>query len=187
MRITILDRRQFLKTAGRATAAVAVTASGAVSIAATNGAWAMSLNQLDADTAAKLLRMSRLLYPHDWLGDIYYAQAVEALDDKVAKDPELGQMLKTGAMGLDEAMGVPWLELSENYQLEVLEAAEATPFFQTVRGHTVVALYNNKSVWPNFGYQGSSYEFGGYLERGFQDAGWTGDPSPEASPPAYRG
>jgi hypothetical protein len=24
-----------------------------------------------------------------------------------------------------------------------------------VRGHTVVALYNNKTLWPDFGYQGS--------------------------------
>jgi hypothetical protein len=51
----------------------------------------------------------------------------------------------------------------------------------------VVALYNNKNVWPNFGYQGSSAQDGGYLFRGFQDAGWTMEPDAEASPPAYLG
>jgi hypothetical protein len=27
-------------------------------------------------------------------------------------------------------------------------------------------------VWPLFGYEGSSLEYGGYLERGFDDIGW---------------
>ena len=46
----------------------------------------------------------------------------------------------------------PWACRSSNcptgYQVEVLQSIETTPFFQAVRGHTVVALYNNKSLWP---------------------------------------
>ena len=68
---------------------------------------------------------------------------------------------------------MPWLRLSPGTQLEALKRMEEGKFFQTLRGHTVVALYNNKNLWPNFGYQGSSAEEGGYLFRGFQDAGWT--------------
>ncbi len=64
---------------------------------------------------------------------------------------------------------------------------EAEPFFQTVRGHTVVALYNNQVVWDQFGYQGSSWQDGGYLQRGFQDIGWTMQPDAEASPPPFLG
>ena len=71
--------------------------------------------------------------------------------------------------------------------LEALQRMETGPFFQAVRGHTVVALYNNKNVWPNFGYQGSSAQDGGYRYRGFQDAGWTMQPDAEASPPPYLG
>ena len=82
---------------------------------------------------------------------------------------------------------MPWLILSEGYQLDALKRIEAGKFFQTLRGHTVVALYNNKNMWPSFGYQGSSAQDGGYLFRGFQDAGWTMEPDAEASPPAYTG
>ncbi len=64
---------------------------------------------------------------------------------------------------------------------------ETEPFFQTVRGHTVVALYNNKVLWTDFGYQGSSWQDGGYLMRGFQDVGWTMQPDAEASPPPFLG
>ena len=182
----ILNRRTFLSTAGKVAATV-VVAAGLPSIVASNGAWAMQLSALSADQAAVLLRMTRLLYPHDSLGDMYYATVVEELDGKAAKDPALAETLKLGVAELDKATGVPWLALSEGTQTEVLTAMQASAFFQGVRGHTVVSLYNNKVLWPEFGYQGSSFQDGGYLLRGFQDAGWTLTPDAEASPEAYTG
>ena len=48
--------------------------------------------------------------------------------------------------------------------------AHETPDF--VRGGLVTGLYNQKAVWPIFGYEGSSFEFGGYIDRGFDDINW---------------
>ena len=182
----ILDRRRFLKSAATATAAVAVGASGTV-ILASDRAWAMELEAIPANEAELLLTMTRRLYPHDGLGDMFYAEVVEGLDGKVKADPSLAELIKNGVAALDKAKGVPFLALSEGYQTEVLESMEADPFFQAVRGHTVVALYNNQVIWPEFGYQGSSWQDGGYLFRGFQDIGWTLTPDAEASPPPYLG
>jgi hypothetical protein len=55
-----------------------------------------------------------------------------------------------------------------------LKGMETTPFFQTVRGTMVSApgLYNQPVVWKQFGYEGSSWQFGGYLNRGFNDISW---------------
>jgi len=147
----------------------------------------MELKALAPQEAEVLLRMTRHLYPHEMLGDVYYAEVVEAFDAKVAADPELAALVKQGVGELDAALGVPWLKLSPGTQLSVLETMEEGKFFQTLRGHTVVALYNNKNIWPSFGYQGSSAQDGGYLFRGFQDAGWTMVPDAEASPSAYTG
>ena len=36
----------------------------------------------------------------------------------------------------------------------------------------IVSLYNQKEVWPRFGYEGSSAEHGGYINRGFADIDW---------------
>ena len=182
----ILDRREFLRTAG-ATAAAVVAVSGATTILAANRAWAMTLGAFGPHEAEVLLRMTRQLYPHDGLGDIYYAEVVEALDAKAQATPELVELVKNGVAALDKAKGVPFLELSDGYQTEVLAGMEAEPFFQTVRGHTVVALYNNQVVWDQFGYQGSAWQDGGYLKRGFQDIGWTMQPDAEASPPPFLG
>lgn len=183
----ILRRRDFLKSAGSAAAVVAVAASGATTILASDGAWGMELAALPAHEAEVLVRMTRQLYPHEMLGDVYYAEVVEALDTKVAADPELAALVKSGVGELDASFGVPFLRLSPGVQLEALKRMETRAFFQKVRGHTVVALYNNKNLWPTFGYQGSSSEEGGYLYRGFQDAGWTVEPDAAASPPAFVG
>jgi hypothetical protein len=182
----ILNRREFLSSAGKVAASVIVL-SGTTTILADNQAWAMDLKVLDQNEAAVLLKMARQLYPHRMLGDVYYAEVVEALDAKIASDPAQIQLVRDGVAELDKVMGVPFLKLSDEYQLEALKRIETTPFFQTVRGHEVVALYNNKNVWADMGYQGSSYQDGGYLYRGFQDAGWTMQPDAEASPPAYTG
>ena len=183
----ILKRREFLQSLGTATAVVVAAASGAATILATNEAWAVELASLDAHQGEVLMRMTRQLYPHDMLGDVYYAEVVAAFDAKVKADPELAAAVKQGVADLDGTFGVPFMRLSPGLQIEALEKMRTGKFFQALRGHTVVALYNNKNVWPNFGYQGSSAEEGGYLFRGFQDAGWTMEPDAEASPPAYVG
>ena len=50
----------------------------------------------------------------------------------------------------------------ENERVALLQQIEQTAFFQKVRGDSVVSLYNQKEVWPKFGYEGSSAEHGGY-------------------------
>jgi hypothetical protein len=179
-----MDRRRFLETTSRAAAGVVIAASGGTTLLmASDGAWAMSLETLSAGDATTLLRALRVIYPHDSLGDQYYAAVVAALDADAKAGGEAAALLKDGAAGLDQAYGIPFAELSEGNQLRVLTAIQDTPFFQALRGKAIVALYNNPRVWQALGYEGASFDEGGYLERGFDDLGWLPDPPPEASPP----
>ena len=62
---------------------------------------------------------------------------------------------------------------NEADRVAILEAmGEGDPFFQKVRSNLVVGLYNQKDLWPIFGYEGASADKGGYIERGFDDIGW---------------
>jgi hypothetical protein len=54
----------------------------------------------------------------------------------------------------------------------LLRQIETTPFFQAIRGGMITGLYNQKEVWPYFGYEGESFSKGGYIERGFNDIAW---------------
>lgn len=54
-----------------------------------------------------------------------------------------------------------------------MKQLENTPFFAAMAGKTRFYFYNNKAVWSKFGYEGSSWEKGGYINRGFNDVTWT--------------
>ncbi len=165
-----ISRRKFLKTSAlTATAAVALVASGA----GLNGrAWALMTSNLSDHEAATLLAACRRFYPHDGLGDMYYAACVESLDGKAGGDAGVAGTLKDGVVALDAHFNTAFVDLSDGNQLEAIEAMDGTPFFNTVRGDIVVSLYNNPLVWRHFGYEGASFDDGGYLERGFNDIGW---------------
>jgi hypothetical protein len=168
------DRRVFLQGAATAVPTVAIAASAGVGI---ESAWAEDATTLTPATLKTLVKVARDIYPHDFLGDSYYIAAVKPWDAKAAKDPAVKTMINDGVSGLDQAardrhkvayVEVPW----EADRVVLLQGIEQTDFFKTVRGDLVVSLYNQKELWPKFGYEGSSAEHGGYIKRGFADIDW---------------
>jgi len=91
-----------------------------------------------------------------------------------APDPALGELLAKGLAELDSAG--PFAELDERAALQTIELIDGTRFFQEVRGRTIVALYSDPEVWELIGYEGPSFDKGGYLHRGFDDLDWLPDP-----------
>jgi len=45
-----------------------------------------------------------------------------------------------------------------------------------VRSTAVVEVYSDQRTWQLVGYEGSSFDKGGYLDRGFNDLDWLPDP-----------
>jgi hypothetical protein len=178
-----INRRQFLESSGQAAGVVVVAASGVTMLVDPKGAWAMTLEAIPAEEAQTLLQALRVIYPHAALSDRYYAQVVAALDQDAKGDEAVAAMLKDGVAGLDQAGPVPFAELSPGNQRKALEAIATGDFFQTIRFKTIAVLYNNPLVWQAFGYEGEAFEYGGYIERGFDDLGWLPDPPDDASPP----
>jgi hypothetical protein len=164
------SRRTFLK--GTA-AAVPVAATG-LPVA---DAWAEDGQALSAAELKTMVKMARDIYPHDFLGDVYYITAVKPWDKKAAGDSAVKAMLTDGVKRLDADandrfkaayIDVPW----EADRVTLLQGIEHTDFFKKIRADMVVSLYNQHELWPKFGYEGSSAEYGGYLNRGFNDIDW---------------
>ena len=164
-----LTRRQLLS---RATAAGASFVVGAGFVAAPNAAWAMETVALKPETFATLVQMARDIYPHDHVADEYYVIAVKGYDTAEAAEAiEAGvAALNAAAQGRGHAdyLSAGW----ERDRVDLLRAMEDSPFFQQIRGGLVTGLYNQKAVWPLFGYEGESFSQGGYLDRGFNDINW---------------
>ncbi len=179
-----MNRRQFLHSSGLAAAGAAAGGAVASGTGQKANAADMILTTLDPETASTLLAATRTIYPHETLSDIYYAGVVEALDAEAKGSPDTAKMLTEGAKAMNEAMSVNFVELSPGNRLEIIESMTDTPIFQKIRGTAVVALYNNPLVWRHFGFEGASYDFGGYINRGFNDLQWAGVPSQDASPDA---
>ena len=168
------DRRVFLKGAATAVPAVAIATSAGLTV---SDAWADEATTLTPATLKTLVKVARDIYPHDFLGDSYYIAAVKPWDGKAAKDPATKSLISDGVTRLNKAANdrhkvsyaqVPW----EVERVVLLQQIEQTPFFQKVRGDLIVSLYNQKELWPKFGYEGSSAEHGGYIKRGFADIDW---------------
>lgn len=164
-----LTRRQLLS---RGLAAGALTITGAGFIAAPNAAWAVEVTAIKPEEMAVLLQMARDIYPHDQVADQFYAVAVKGYDAEDKKDlvttgiAELNAAAK--ALGHADYLSIGW----EEDRVKVLQSIETGTFFQTVRSGLVTGLYNQKEIWPIFGYQGESFSQGGYIERGFNDIDW---------------
>ncbi|MFK8250006.1 Twin-arginine translocation pathway signal [Ancylobacter terrae] len=139
-------------------------------------AWGLEVTNLKPETMRTLIVLARDIYPHDRIPDRFYAIAMKPYDAG-ASDPANKAAVEAGVLVLDTLAkakyGVPYADVGwEEQRVAILRELEDSAFFQKVRGGLVVSLYNQEEVWPIFGYEGSSADKGGYIDRGFSDITW---------------
>jgi len=169
-----MSRRDLLKT-GAGVGAVLIAGAGFV--ASSTESWALEVKALKPETMATLIQLARDIYPHDRVADSHYAIAVKSHDDKAAEDEAHKKLIEDGIAMLDEmARGkgaTGYADMGwEADRTALLHQVSDGAFFQAVRGGLVVGLYNQKEIWPLFGYEGASFDQGGYINRGFDDITW---------------
>ncbi len=168
-----LSRRGFLqRSASGFAAAIAITSTGALINA--SEAWALDVKGLKPETMKTLILVARDIYPHDKVPDRYYAIAMKEYDQKATANPQVKAEIEAFVAALDGAageggyVGKSW----EADRVALLKNQSADPMFETIRSGLIVSLYNQKEVWPIFGYEGESFSKGGYIHRGFDDITW---------------
>ncbi|RVU17143.1 twin-arginine translocation signal domain-containing protein [Methylobacterium oryzihabitans] len=169
-----VSRRNFLQSAAVAAPAAALATGAGLSV---DEAWADTAAALSPAELKTLVKVARDIYPHDFLADVYYITAVKPWDGKAAADPAVKAMLSEGVGRLDadarSRHKVPYAQVGwEADRVRLLAGIEHTDFFKKIRSDLVVSLYNQPEIWPKFGYEGSSADKGGYIDRGFNDIDW---------------
>jgi hypothetical protein len=162
-------RRVLLRGTAAAPAAIAVAATGGTALADTRN--------IQPATMTTIVKAARDIFPHDSFPDRFYVAAVVAYDDQAGSNAQLKQLLEEGVAALNaesrRRFGRDYVAVaSEDSRVEVLKAQQDGAFFRKLRGDLVVSLYNQRDVWTKLGYEGASWEHGGYLERGFNDIDW---------------
>jgi hypothetical protein len=126
---------------------------------------------LAGPAAATIAAVARTMYPHDALPDEVYARVSAKLGEAAAEDADTARTIEEGTAGLQG-----FAERSNDERLEALKAIEGSDFFELVRSTAVVEVYSDARTWAAVGYEGPSFERGGYIERGFDDLDWLPDP-----------
>jgi hypothetical protein len=129
---------------------------------------------LSSRTMATITVAARTMYPHDALPDDVYGRVSEKLAEAAREDPAAARVLEEGVSALNG--GQPFAELSADEQLEALNGIEGSDFFELVRSTAVVEVYSDQRTWEVCGYEGPSFDKGGYINRGFNDLNWLPDP-----------
>jgi hypothetical protein len=179
-RIAAPGRRRFLR--GSAVLSGLLVAGSPLALLAPSRAWALDLTRVDQHQADAIMALAKTLYPHKTLPDAVYALVTKDIDAKMS-DPHTAELVKSGVAQLDQASNGNWLTISDAQRTAIVTAQQNDPFVKLVRGQCITSLYNNDMAFAHFGYQGSSFDKGGYLHRGFNDLDWLPNPPAEASPP----
>jgi hypothetical protein len=168
-----ISRRKFLNSVGVGVAGtvVATTLGGLKATTASENKISMPASGHISQT---LLIMAKDIYPHEIVENKYYQKIV----DDLAKQEKI--LIGEGVAMLDklciDKLGQFFVEVGyEPDRVRILRSIEDNPFFIKVRTALMFGIYDNKDLFHLFGYQGSSWEKGGYINRGLNELDWLND------------
>jgi hypothetical protein len=165
-----LSRRRFL------VAAIALSgiASGipGPSVFRLSRAWAQSGTSLEEDISRALVQMARRLYPHDSISDEVYAQVLDDVLASTVDDESFAETFRSAEQALNSQQPADFIDLEADAQIGAMRAVEQMSFFAAIQGAVKIRLYNHPAIWNLLGYEGPSFEQGGYLNRGAGEIDW---------------
>lgn len=127
----------------------------------------------NAEFKARLTRIVKVAFPHAQFPDSRYDRNSDAILEAASAGVGRIAMFHKGMTDL-KAAGFD--DMDDAAALKHLERIESSEFFEFIRGTTVVTLYNDPEVWEILGYEGPSFDKGGYINRGFNDLDWLPEP-----------
>ena len=148
--------------------------------------------QLTEHARTVLIRVIRVAFPHARIPDGPYERTADIILKEAQASTWFRVALTQGLNSLDGLAGGDFCGLDDDDAYRVLKGIEGTDFFGFVRRTTVLNLYDDQEVWAVLGYEGPSFDKGGYLHRGFDDLDWLPEPrieeydGPETFEPIWR-
>ena len=132
--------------------------------------------QLTDRARTVLIRLIRVAFPHPRFPDGPYERTADIILKEAEASNWFRVALTQGLNSLDGLAGNDFCSLPDDKAYKVLKRIEGTDFFGFIRRTTVLNLYDDPAVWEALGYEGPSYDQGGYLHRGFNDLDWLPEP-----------
>jgi hypothetical protein len=139
------------------------------------------LNQMEFTEHARkvLVRIIKVAFPHETVPDGPYERMADKLIAMADDATWFRIRLLQGVETLNTSAGGDFTALDDAPALAALKQVQHTDFFDYIRRTTVLEMYEDEEVWEALGYEGPSYDKGGYIDRGFDDLDWLPDPRVE--------
>jgi len=137
-----------------------------------NKSEAQQAQELGPQRLLVLERFAWLLFPIPEFGMGPYQRVATGIADAIREQPSQFTLVRDGIDQLDAVPGESFLDRPEAAQIERLQQLESGDFFQFVYTATRSRLFDDREVWALLGYEGSSLEKGGYINRGLNDIAW---------------
>ena len=131
---------------------------------------------LTEEARSVLIRVIRVAFPHPSFPDAPYERTADTILAEAETSTWFRVAVTQGLLTLSHLAGGDFRDLNDDDATKVLRRIEATEFFGFVRRTTVLNLYDNADVWEVLGYEGPSFDKGGYINRGFNDLDWLPEP-----------
>lgn len=125
---------------------------------------------------ALLVRVIRVAFPHRSFPDGPYERTAETMIEEANNSAWYSIVLKKNLAVLSDIEGRSFIDLDFDAATRVLHRLQNTEFFGFVRRTAMLALYDHEDVWNLLGYEGPSFNKGGYIDRGFNDLDWLPEP-----------
>ena len=125
---------------------------------------------LDDDQMATLTRLLKVMYPHSQFPDGPYERCSEVVRDSAQTD------LPAALARLDELAGGSFRSADDASLRELVDGLGQDESIIAVHSVAVNVLYDDHEVWTILGYEGPSFDKGGYVHRGFDDLDWLPEP-----------
>jgi hypothetical protein len=138
----------------------------------TASAWADAHTAGSQGTGGVLAGMVHRYYPHSNVADEVYTQTADSILSAAASDPQLQQLLDTASAALDRVSDHRFAKMDAESQLAAMTSVQGEAFFTAIKFQVLGRFYANPEVWKAINYPGSSVEYGGYVDRGFNDIDW---------------
>lgn len=170
MSLNHLTRRRFVVAlAALSGAAGSVMSPGLFTL---SQAWAQSPAGVGPEVLDAMVRMARLLYPHDALADEVYAEVLDRALSDVASGAAFARQLDAASAALAERSAGGWNGLDAAGQIEIMRQIESADYFGAIQAAVQAGIYNGAAFWKHVGYPGPSKDFGGYIGRGAGEIDW---------------
>ena len=160
------QRRRFLVAAAKHAAMLA--ALSPLSALAKSAADLSTLQHIKSSHATRLLVISKTLFPHDFIPDTDYANALMYLDRSMTSNPDAVVPLRQVLDGLP----ADFETLPTDKREAALQSHSDSAFFKQFRRLTISAIYKKQENWQHFGYPGPSLNFGGWVNKKLVDIDW---------------